>query len=131
MKTLIEIASECGAQVMPKSESGLITKLIIDESKLQSFVDAVNARDGEPVGWFHKDYPAERYGDLDELEHDFGSTEGARPLFTSPQTNQSAPMLTVALEALAWCSGHMPNEPVIERAIKQVQEALASKGDKE
>ena len=31
----------------------------------------------EPLGWFHLDYPAERYGNLDEIEYDFGSTEGA------------------------------------------------------
>lgn len=129
MKTLTEIAIEFGAEVMPKSESGLATKLIIDEAQLQALVDAVNANNSEPVGYFHKDYPSERYGDLDELEYDFGSTEGARPLFTSPQPNQSAPVLTVALLALAWCSGYIPNEPVIEHAIKQVQEALASKGD--
>lgn len=38
------------------------------------------------------------------------------------QSSQST--LAVALEALAWCSGRMPNEPVIERAVKQVQARL-------
>lgn len=40
-----------------------------------------NEQLGEPVAWFHEDYPAERYGDLEEFEYDYGSTDKARPLY--------------------------------------------------
>jgi hypothetical protein len=40
-----------------------------------------NEQLGEPVAWFNEDYPAERYGDLEEFAYDYGSTDKARPLY--------------------------------------------------
>jgi hypothetical protein len=40
-----------------------------------------NEQLGEPMGWFNEDYPAERYGDLEEFAYDYGSTDKARPLY--------------------------------------------------
>jgi hypothetical protein len=130
MKTLTEIAIECGAQVMPKSESGLTTKLTINESKLQAFVDAVNARDSEPVyqvamngTWFDTNL-------VGYIKH----SGVKRTLFTS-QPNDKAEIarlreiLAKCDEAMSWELGGEPLPTLMLEARKLIKDALAMKGE--
>lgn len=86
MKTLTEIAKEGGAFIsMSGSTANPIVSVSFLDKDLQAFVDAVNARDSEPVyqvamngTWFDTNL-------VGYIKH----SGVKRTLFTSPQPNQS------------------------------------------
>lgn len=90
MKTLTEIAIECGADVVLWDRQDVVEGNIVfdNEHELQAFVDVVNAQNSEPVGEIISDtfYRFSKFADIFNIKDIPIGTK----LYTSPQPNQLA-----------------------------------------